>query len=79
MDKLGLTHSLLVAASNEIPHRDFDAVKAIYTRARMVIRKIWGDFSPYFKELDAIQFHPVAWCTGMHAIRLLVPQHQLVR
>lgn len=40
MDQLGLTHSLLVQASNDLPHRDSGAMEAFRTRARMVIRKI---------------------------------------
>jgi predicted nucleotide-binding protein len=49
----------LVDAVNKLQHRDEVGLDALRRRARMIIKKIYGESSQYLSELNEIGFHPM--------------------
>ena len=66
MTQLELVDSLLEQAQ-KLPLRDSEALDALRRRAEMIIRRVFGDSSPYLKSVDNIQFLPRVHPSSKHA------------
>ncbi len=77
-----LLESLLKQA-DELPHRDEAALDSLLRRTEMLIRRIFGESSPYLKSLEPVYFRPLfapadesykdeRWCSGHQSIINLV-------
>lgn len=64
MDKIKLIQNLIDEIEN-LPLRNEMELDAFKRRAEMIIRKIFGDSSPYLKDLKFISFHPGIYYSGM--------------
>jgi len=58
MDSISIVASLLLEASNNLPHRDYAKLDALLRRAKMIIAKAFGVSSFYLGDLEAIRFLP---------------------
>ena len=57
MQKIELLESLLSEAS-ELPRLDRASLDALKRRSEMLIRRIFGEASPYLGDLSHVIFHP---------------------
>ena len=48
----------LLVQLNDLPHRNKEALDALYKRSAMIIRNVFGDKSHYLDELSDIDFYP---------------------
>lgn len=58
MNEIELIKSLIDDLNN-LPHRDKKKLDALIKRADMIIRKVFGDSSKYYKDLNHIGFFPL--------------------